>query len=273
MASPSTLSRVTDSRSVVSQRLLELLSQRQGSFEDALAIVRKQDLEQAEETTRLRALAAGRCPICTLPIPCRHFESVKAAAAVGWKKPLDTQESRVDRSMEGLPSERLSARRGEKAYRVRYRSANDIFYSYSDRTRSLREPKRRISHKLKLMEKLDLYREAKYKREIERIEEQMKLETELQQERERKEQNRIKRNAQLKASLVQHRNALFQSEQTRAAAAAQATADLRKSEARKQLYLRRQVMVRQKERVEEYHKRKRMIEGIQRDQVGDLGES
>jgi hypothetical protein len=121
------------------------------------------------------------------------------------------------------------------------------------------------------MEKLDLYREAKYRKEIERIEEQMKREADLQQERERKEQERIKRNAQLKASLAQHRTAIFQAEQAKTTAAAQAAAELHRAEVRKQLYLRRQVLVMQKERVEEYHRRKRMIEGIQRDQVGDLG--
>ena len=264
---PSTLSQATDRRpSAASQKILELLSQRQTSFDDALAILRRQDLEQAEETARLRAVAAGRCPVCTLPVPCKHYESLKDV-----KKPVDAQESRVDRSMEGLPSERLTSQIGEKAFRVRYRSANDIFYSYSDRTRSLREPRRRINRKLKVMEKLDLYREAKYRKEIERIEEQMKREADLQQDRERKEQERIKRNAQLKASLAQHRTAVFQAEQAKASAAAQAAAESRRAEVRKQLYLRRQVLVMQKERVEEYHRRKRMIEGIQRDQVGDLG--
>lgn len=234
---PSTLSFSSDQQSpALSHRIYELLSQRQTSFEEVLTLLRKQDLEKAEETERLRALAAARCPICTLPVPCRHFDSQKAAYR--WKKPTETK---VDQSLDNLSKESLPTDGGKKTYRIRYRSANDISYSYSDRSHSLHVPHRHYNRQFKLMERLDHYREEKYRLEIEKIEEQMKREKQIQREIERKEQERRKRDAQLKASLARHREALRQAEQQRVAAYAQAAADLQKATERKSRYLKKQV--------------------------------
>ena len=143
----------------------------------ALGLIRKRELSKAEVQTRERMLSLGRCPVCTLVLPCTHYQ----------------QQAQ-------LPSSLDTSKDTQRQFNVRYRSANgstlktEREFQLSGVTRSQRK-------RLKLLEKLDLYRQEKINKAINRLEREQQEEEKKRAEASLGEQRRRQRQVQLQSIL------------------------------------------------------------------------
>ena len=138
----------------------------------ALSLIRKRELSKAETQTRERMLSLGRCPVCTLALPCAHYAQLAQ-----------------------LPST------APRQLKVRYRSANgptlltERAIRQSGVTRSQRK-------RIKLLEKLDLYRQEKINKAIDRLEREQQQEEAKRAEASLRDHRRRQRQAELQRLLT-----------------------------------------------------------------------
>lgn len=143
----------------------------------ALGLIRKRELSKAEVHTRERMLSLGRCPVCTLVLPCTHYQQLSQ-----------------------LPTSLDTSKDTQRQFKVRYRSANgstlktEREFQVSGVTRSQRK-------RLKLLEKLDLYRQEKINKAIDRLEREQHEEEKKRVEASLGEQRRRQRQVQLQSIL------------------------------------------------------------------------
>ena len=208
--------------------------------------------------------------MCTLPIPCKHYKSV---GEVGRETPHDQSLASVRTvgSGKGQSLDTSYEKYSEPQYfRVRYRSHRDI--SYSDSKRCVSLSTRCASRRLKILEKLDKYREEKYRREIERIEEMKRQEDAARQRSLDLDSRRNARNHLLKMVLAKHHEDRLQSQREQQEVSLRQLSYKKSVEKQRFRYLQQQVAFIQKEKLAEYRRKKQLIDGMQREQVGELGE-
>lgn len=140
----------------------------------AMDLIRKRELQAAEKHIRQQMITQGRCPVCTLALPCKHYTA---------------------------PTQLPQLRPTHSHFKVRYRSVNgSILTSTSPVTHTQRR-------RLKLLEKLDLYRQTKIEKTIQRLELEQKLEQKQREEELHREHRRKARQVELHRLLETQRPA------------------------------------------------------------------
>ena len=146
---------------------IETLMNKQGiDLELAIEHLRKDTLYNQAAVLKEKLFSEGRCPICTLQIPCKHYLLPNEAK----KPPKNYSTKLLQVAIPSSPkSTQISTTPDASHMKIRYRGRKKTEspknYFQSDEL-----------EKLKLMEKLEKYKEEKLQREIEHIEEIKRIE-------------------------------------------------------------------------------------------------
>ncbi|OMJ87754.1 hypothetical protein SteCoe_10501 [Stentor coeruleus] len=112
---------------------------------------------------KLKMPHLGRCPICTLPVPCKHFNSKSKIPKDHNEEPLLTHTIESFDYTDNLP--KIIPEPNKRYFKVRYKGQNTVYnFDYNLRHTSLPNEKR-----LKHLESIENYRENKIKKEKEKI--------------------------------------------------------------------------------------------------------
>lgn len=169
------------------EKTIESLMYKRGpELEIAIENLRKDSLFNQAAVLRQKLVNDGRCPVCTLKIPCKHYASHEDVKVHKDIINISSPAIQVN-TPNSQKSVHISITPDISSFKVRYRGK---------RTESPK-PKRKSDEfeKLKLMEKLEKYKEEKLQREIQHIEEIKRIE---EMEKERAKEMEKKREAYYK---------------------------------------------------------------------------
>ena len=148
------------------EKAIESLISKHGvELEQAIESLRKEGLYKKSLILKNNLPTEGRCPVCTLKIPCKHFQFPEEAKERKIKTPSDILQIETP-----LPhkSFNLSITPEHSHMKIRYRGQTKYdTHVDSGQTDEM--------EKLKLMEKLEKYKEEKLQRELQTIEEIKRL--------------------------------------------------------------------------------------------------
>jgi len=204
----------------------------------------------------------GRCSICTLKIPCKHFSS-PSDQPIPPDPPSPSPQllsliNGLHSTFSPLPSLELSK---DRSFSVRYRGANQTL-SHPNHDRNFSLP---TSDKLKTLEQIELYREAKIQNQIEKMKKLREKEVKVEQEEQKKDEKRKRHAKELRMRIEQYKEEhLMRQEQVRIMVEEEKKRN-EKEEARRKAYL----LMRQKE-LNEYRNKKFMLDQISRQKMQDL---
>lgn len=257
-----------------------------GDIQSTLEAVRKQDLKHAAANLSARLPGQGRCPICTLKVPCKHYNDpndlphieVEAAqpSPVNLRQIIPTHSPKRDLSQPPIPKPPTEPINrsfdGQRSLSVRYRSKDNTFKLDGGllvEQRKAEQQRKRLKdaeQKLKTLEMLEEYREEKLRKEIEKIEEERRLEEDdmrRQSAHERKHQEYL--SAQ-KQKMIEHNLARQQKQQEEASKRYDDEMKKKQEAARRRLE-----QEKKKQAVTEYKQKKRVIENLLTEQLAGLG--
>ena len=243
------------------------------NIQSTLEMWKKREMEDAVVNLKAKITQEGRCPVCTLKVPCKHFTSLEDLPRVVTPVrnvslppcPRKNNENHVKE-----PEARNISFESSKKLSFRTRIKN----SYNEEPAAVAEFKEEQARKNRLKEteakliklsKLEAYREEKLKKELEKLE----IEKEKQEEeaiREQiKEMNRKKYIEAQKKKLqefqkgkeveIRQIQSRFKKEQEFRA----------KQEVKKTKYIEEQ-----RKKIAEYQEKKKMLEEVAMDQIDDL---
>lgn len=163
--------------------LLQLVMLGDADISEAMETLRRMELSTAAEELSKSLPAQGRCPVCTLRIPCEHFREAGEAMRSAAPSQMSSLDSRLRTPRHGRSSSTQRPPRDSKEKAFRYRDKSGAYVQ----TKSTPESQPLPQSKLALMEKLEAYREEKLRKELQRLEAlklQQKAETEAAVHRE-----------------------------------------------------------------------------------------
>lgn len=168
---------------------LDILMSKKGiELDQTLESMRKESLLNAAIKLQTKLPTQGRCPTCTLKLPCKHFSSMadvssknKAISRGDSHTPIVSHSFTIDTPKSSIML--LNYTPEPKDFHVRYRRVHGNYSEVSHYPRNNFSD--REYQKLKVLEKIERYREDKLRKEIETIEE-LKLKEEQELERQRK---------------------------------------------------------------------------------------
>ena len=203
----------------------------------------------------------NRCIICTLHLPCKHFSSVaempRPRSPIKENFSIQSYTKNLDISgvMPQLPKSEPSN------FKIRFRGKETKFSSQvQQRTVSLPN-----AQKLRLIEKIETYKEEKIRKEIDKIQELKESDLRAKKEMQQLEEARLTHAAHLKANLenykeeVQSRNQMIKS---------QLENEIKIKN--KENQNRKKYQEARKREIEAYFEKKKIIEGISKEKVKDL---
>ena len=141
--------------------LESLLPKRGAELEQAIESLRKEGLYKQSLILQEKLPREGRCPVCTLKIPCKHFQLPEEIRERKIKTPSEKLQIETPVSHKSF---NLSITPEHSHMKIRYRGK-------TKHDRHLDTRKSDELEKLKLMEKLEKYKEEKLQRELQTIEE------------------------------------------------------------------------------------------------------
>lgn len=249
----------------------DLMNLPSSELQRVLEQMRKRDLEVAAQKLKVQMSHQGRCTVCTLKPPCKHFES---SSQVPKLPPIDAPDKSFMHSVSTLKDSIRSFSQSPQrntSMTVRYRkigndvSVQDSKLSEHKAVESQLTHQKKAEERLRVLEKIEAYREERLRKEIERIENEKRREKEEAEMRKKKEMQRIK-------YLDAQQRKLHEYEERRRVLAEQETklAFKNKEAERKAEQRRRRYFSENKRQINNYKAKKRLIEGILRDQVEDL---
>ncbi|OMJ92292.1 hypothetical protein SteCoe_4951 [Stentor coeruleus] len=203
----------------------------------------------------------GRCVICTLRLPCKHFSNVSEmpAAELPVKENFSvkayTKNLDVSDIMPRLPNIE------KKEFSIRYRG-RDNKYSIPTQQRAVSLPN---AQKLKLIEKIETYREEKIRKEIEKIQEMKEIEIRAKKEFQANEAKRLKHVIIQKDKLEKYKEDLRKRNEQLKMYFEEEAKRKRIEEEKHQKYI-----YMKKKELEEYYEKKKMMENISKQKVQDL---
>lgn len=194
--------------------LRDLLTRSQPDYTEALRLLRHQDLTSIEQKERFKARNSGRCSICTLPIPCPHSSNLQEKLAKTPKKRL----------------------------KMRYRSAGNVEFVYSERSESVpgNDEKHSRKHR-KLLERLEKFKADRCEKEMRRIEELQKLQESERSMSLEQEKRRLEHAKHLKNRLFAYNTLKIQQEREKQTALLATLQQEEIKEKHRERYLERQV--------------------------------
>ena len=196
--------------------LQQLLESQGHDMTQALLYLRNRDLQQAEEVTKRKMLRLGRCPVCTLQLPCQHYqrrESLpKEMSVFTPREPVILNISHSGQTPTFTTRFTPSPIKTDSTP-VRYRSPEGVTFVQKPKIRGKSEVKRTEERRLRLLEKLDRYRELRLRKEIEKLEEIKRREDEEKREELNREQRRLMRQVALKHQLADYQEKVRQEQE------------------------------------------------------------
>lgn len=204
----------------------------------------------------------GRCLICTLKIPCKHYSSPSEQPI----PPSPTEESAQLKSLlNGLNPSNSEAPQVElskdRSFSVRYRGVNTNYSKVNhDRNSSLPN-----TDKLKLLEQIEAYREVKIQKQIEKMKKLRQDEEVKEKELSKKDEKRKKHADELKKKIEHYKDEyLMRQEQVKIMVEEEKKRN-EKEEARRKAHL----MALHK-KLNEYRTKKNMMEQISGQKMQEL---
>ena len=152
---------------------------------EALEELRKNEIKFKVGELRARLPNLGRCIICTLRLPCKHFASLHQMPRPADPELTPPYTSSTFTVTDYLP--KLAPEAHKRGFSVKYQGQSTVYnFDFNRRHTSLPNEKR-----LKKLEIIESYREEKLKKEIEKIsklkeEEKLKKQHEVNAEQERR---------------------------------------------------------------------------------------
>jgi hypothetical protein len=201
----------------------------------------------------------GRCAICTLRPPCKHFSHASQLPRT------QAQSERIKHMSTGfnvhdyLP--KLSPDTHNRGFGVRYRGRSTVYnFDFDGRNTVLPNEKR-----LKQLEEIESYREEKLKKEIEKIQGLKAEEKKTKQDEEAAEELRKRYMEKQKRRLREYQEGFgARKEMIKELLGAEEESKKREEEKRKKY------MEMQKIKLDEYHEKKRLLSKISKQKVMDL---
>ena len=237
-------------------------------MEETLRLIRSQELQVAEVATKRRMVEMGRCPVCTLVIPCKHYQTRSELPVTTVNSPVAganiTSEEGNERLVHSL---QLGTGRGTELPTIRFRGPAGVNYR-KKRSQSQNEGRKTELRRIKLLEQLDRYREERLRKEIEKIEEMKQREEAEYRERLVREQKRRVRDQQLKKQLADYQERKLREQQDRQFQFLEASQRDKALSRRTHLHVQRQ-----KQLLTNYHHKAQIIDSIEREQVAELGKA
>ncbi|OMJ69310.1 hypothetical protein SteCoe_32990 [Stentor coeruleus] len=141
----------------------DILGLKGREIQQAFDELHRNEIKSKVYELKLKMPHLGRCPICTLPVPCKHFSSKSKISKDHVEEPLLTHTIECFDFTDYLP--KIIPEPNKRCFKVRYKGQNSIYnFDYNLRNTSLPNEKR-----LKRLENIESYREYKLKREKEKI--------------------------------------------------------------------------------------------------------
>lgn len=231
----------------IDQNLSNLMYKHGKDLDEAIEKLRK-DLLRCQADTLLEKISnEGRCPKCTLRPPCKHYSS--ASEIPSQSKTRRTSPIFQPSTPSSVKSQNNSTNSIAQTFKVRYRG------------RSKESPKSTSPidefQKLKIMEKLEKYKEEKLQQEIQHIEDLKKTEEIVSEQEKVEEKKRELYYCRQKNKLLDYKKNL--KARVELLVQRKMTEDL-KEKLNQARYLK--LLEEKKQKLAEYHLKKQVIEGI-----------
>ncbi|OMJ92324.1 hypothetical protein SteCoe_4988 [Stentor coeruleus] len=205
--------------------------------------------------------SVGRCIICTLRLPCKHFSDASEMPSVAQPTKENFSVQAYTRNIDISDIMPQLPKSEPKDFTIRFRGReNKLSVPTQQRTVSLPN-----AQKLKLIEKIETYREEKIRKEIEKIQEMKESEIRHKREFQSLEAARLKHVQKQKGKLEKYKEELkLRNEQLKIYFEEEAQKK-RKDEEKRKKYLELK-----KKELEDYYEKKKMMENISKQKVQDL---
>ena len=231
------------------------------------------ELQQALEELRVKEFSykvnelksslpqLGRCIICTLHLPCKHFQTVSEMPQIpsptkeNFSVQAYTKNLDISDIMPKLPKNE------PKSFTIRFRGRENKF-SIPTQQRAVSLPN---AQKLKLIEKIETYREEKIRKEIEKIQEMKEAEVRQKKEFQTLEAARLKHVNKQKEKLEKYKEELRTRNEQLKSYFDEEQKKKMKEEEKRQKYIELK-----KKELEEYYEKKKIMENISKQKVLDL---
>jgi hypothetical protein len=249
----------------------DLMNLPSSELQRVLEQMRKRDLEIAAEKLKVTMSHQGRCIVCTLKPPCKHFES---SSQVPKLPPIDIPEKTFVTSVSTLKDSIRSFSQSPQRnpnMTIRYRKIGHDTSIQESKLSELRvaesqlKLQRKAEERLKQLERIEAYREERLRKEIERIEIEKRREREEAESKKKKEYQRLKYLETQREKLLEYEAKRREISEQKETAAYKSREAERREELRRKRYFSEN-----KRQITNYNAKKRLIEGILRDQVEDL---
>jgi hypothetical protein len=244
------------------------------NIQSTLEMWKKKEMEDAVVNLKAKITQEGRCPVCTLKVPCKHFNSaddVPRIVTPTRNVSLPPCPRKNNENFLKEPEPRNISFESSKKLTFRTRIKN----SYNEEPAALAEFKEEQMRKTKLKEteakliklsKLEAYREDKLKKELEKLEREKEKDEEEAIREQIKEMNR-------KKYLDSQKKKLEEFQKGKEAEMREVRSRMRKEneEKKKQEVKKMKYIEDQRKKIAEYQAKKKMLEEVTMDQIDDLG--
>jgi DNA repair exonuclease SbcCD ATPase subunit len=246
---------------IMEDDLEKALEQKGRELQAALEELRTKEFSYKVNELKSGLPQQGRCVVCTLRIPCKHFSSVNEMPSLSpptkenfsvyaYTKNLD-----ISDIMPKLPKSE------PKDFTIRFKGKETRFASSNQqRTSSLPN-----AEKLKLIEKIETYREEKIRKEIEMIQEMKEEEVRQKKNFYALEMARLKHAEKQKEKLFKYKEDLKVRNEVLKEQFEEDLKKRKKDEEKKKKYHENK-----KKELEQYYDKKKMMENISKQKVMDL---
>ncbi|OMJ95825.1 hypothetical protein SteCoe_722 [Stentor coeruleus] len=243
------------------EELERALSEKGRELQAALEELRVKEFNYKVNELKSTLPLLGRCIICTLRLPCKHFSETSDMPSVS---PLSKEIFSSQTYTKNLDASDIMPKLTKaepKEFSIRYRG-RDNKYSVPAQERVVSLPN---SQKLKLIEKIETYREEKIRKEIEKIQEMKEAEKRQKKEMQTREALRLKHVKKQKERLEKYKEEIkIRNEQLK-----KKYDEEEKNKRKKEEKQRKYIEIKKKE-LKEYYQKKEMMESISKQKVFDL---
>jgi len=245
------------------------------NIQSTLEMWKKKEMEEAVVSMKVKITQEGRCPVCTLKVPCKHYSSSEEVPRVvtpirNVSLPPFPKKSNIENLVKDSEQRNISFESSKKlSYRTR---VNNAYNEESAAISELREEQhkrnrlRETESKLIKLTKIEAYREEKLKKELEKLEKEREKEEEEVLREQIREMNRKKYLETQKKKLEEFQRGKDQ-EMREIRSKLKREQDVQKKQEMKKL----KYIEDQRKKIVEYQVKKKMLEEVTMEQIDDLG--
>jgi hypothetical protein len=242
--------------------LEEILGVKGKEIQMALEELKKNEIKNKVIELKAKLPNLGRCTVCTLRVPCKHFSTISEVPRVKEAEISFNSTAQGFDVTKYLP--KITPKPYERGFTVRYAGRNSIYnLDFNRRHTSLPNEKR-----LKQLETIESYREQKLKKEIQKIHAFKEQEAIKKQQLQAAEETRKKYLIKQKEKLEYYKSQL--------PAKQEVVKELAEIENRKKIKAeekKRKYMEQQRIKLAEYFEKQNIIKNISKQNVIELQET